>query len=386
MSQVSQLKPQPPNSALDSEPVTKVPLLPIELDALSRAEGVGMKEIKAAIPEDCYVFSPWRSVWSVFRAFGALALIAFLLFQMPLSWDLNLLWKLPATTFLWVCQGAAMVGLIILAHDCGHGAFAKRRWVNDWVGYLCTSFTMVGYRNWQISHNHHHAYSQIRNLDTDWPEKMATAEEYQQMNFFQKIYIRVGYASSLGLLVGFMAGNFRRTFLPLGYRQIYLNQRFKRQLLFSTLLMFACTGGLLLALFSWGGLWAVFKYYAMGGFFGFILGSLITQVQHTNADTMVFEKANWTAFRGHIICTFNVRFPRLIEFLAFDFNYHVVHHVAPRIPWYHLRKATAAVKARYPDYIQERPLSRQDLVRFWQNPVLEWNPEMELYTMQALPK
>jgi len=34
--------------------------------------------------------------------------------------------------------GTALTGFFVIAHDCGHRSFAKRRWVNDLVGiYFC---------------------------------------------------------------------------------------------------------------------------------------------------------------------------------------------------------------------------------------------------------
>lgn len=358
---------------------------PIELDRKSQAEGLTLKDVKSAIPASCYEINRIKAWWGMLRGLSMPILLAYMISWVPLSGDLHLLWQIPLLLGLWLCQGSADVGLIILAHDCGHGAFSKRRWLNDLMGHFCTSFMMVGYHNWQISHNHHHAYSQMLHQDTDWPEKMFTADEYPKLPLFWKLYVRLGYGSPVGLIVGFLTGNLRRTFMPIGYPQIFLSKRFRRQLLLSTLVMFVCTGSLQVALVMYTGWWGLLKYYWMGALFGFVLGSLITQVQHTNADTLVFEKEHWSPLRAHVITTFNVRFPRIIEFLAFDFNFHVAHHISPRVPWYNLRKATAGIRQAYPEYLQERDLRLRDLLDFWRQPLLDWNAEPGYYTMRGFP-
>lgn len=362
------------------------PLTPLEVDRLSQNQGANLKAFKNTFSHEVFKISAWRSWWGVTRAIAAFVLIPYLISMIAFEASWQLLWQIPLLLFLWVCHGSAMVGLIILAHDCGHYAFSKSRRVCHAVGHLMTSFVMVGFHNWQISHNHHHAYSQMRKMDTDWPEKMVTADEYSALSWFDKFYILVGYTSPFGLVVGFLAGNFRRTFLALGYPQIPINKKQKRRLFFSTTLMLLCSGSLQIALLYYTGWLGLIKYYWGGAACGFVLGSLITQVQHTNADTLVFDKEAWTPFRGHVVCTFNVFFPRLIEFLAFDFNYHIAHHISPLIPWYHLRQATEELKAQYPEYIQERALSWVDLRRFWKNPVLNGLNETGVYNMRAIPK
>ena len=83
-----------------------------------------------------------------------------------------------------------------------------------------------------------------------------------------------------------------------------------------------------------------------------------------------FDKAGWTPFRGQVASTFNVRFPKWIEALWFDINIHLVHHLAPKVPWYHLHAGTEAIRAVNADWVQERAFSLGYLRASWARPLL----------------
>ena len=51
------------------------------------------------------------------------------------------------------------MGLWVLAHECGHGAFSDNRKLETLVGYCLHSFLLVPYFSWQRSHAVHHAFT-----------------------------------------------------------------------------------------------------------------------------------------------------------------------------------------------------------------------------------
>jgi acyl-lipid omega-6 desaturase (Delta-12 desaturase) len=63
----------------------------------------------------------------------------------------GLLLAVPAAGFL--------VRLFMIQHDCGHGAFFRRRRANDWVGRIIGVLTLTPYDFWRHSHALHHANS-----------------------------------------------------------------------------------------------------------------------------------------------------------------------------------------------------------------------------------
>lgn len=68
---------------------------------------------------------------------------------------LYLLLALPTAGFL--------VRLFMIQHDCGHGAFFRRRLMNDWLGRAIGVLTLTPYDFWRRTHAAHHASS--GNLD-----------------------------------------------------------------------------------------------------------------------------------------------------------------------------------------------------------------------------
>ena len=70
-------------------------------------------------------------------------------------WWASLLIAIPAAGFL--------VRLFMIQHDCGHGAFFRRKWANDWLGRAIGVLTMTPYDFWRRTHAIHHAGS--GNLD-----------------------------------------------------------------------------------------------------------------------------------------------------------------------------------------------------------------------------
>lgn len=359
-------------------------LLPQDIDRLTRQRGDTLREIRKAIPAACYQIDERRSLLSMARAILTSCGLLFLLTQLPLSPGWELVWQIPLLLMVWFIFALSLVGLFVLGHDCGHHAFSKKRWLNYLVGHIAMSPFMLGFHNWRIAHNHHHAFTQMRHNDTDWPEQMVTQAEYQAQPWHKKLHSRLGLATPIGLLVAFWVSTGRRLLIHKLFPQIRLNQLFRRQLRFSNAITLVCSTLAISAIFYWGGSWVFCKYYLIPICIGNTVGSLFTMLHHTNADSLVFEKADWTPVRGQLVSTFEVRFPWWIEYLCFDINIHLPHHLAPQIPWYHLKEASQALKQAYPEYHQERSFRWSDLQLFWANPLLEHHQTAGYFTMAPL--
>jgi omega-6 fatty acid desaturase (delta-12 desaturase) len=344
------------------------PIPPSVIDQRARAEGTTIAHLRDLIPKECFVIQPWKSWSALALAILRLAASIFILTRIEPTWGVSLAWQIPALCAAWLFAGWCYTGIFVIGHDCGHLAFSERRWVNELVGHLCLSPEFTGFHNWRIWHNYHHAKTQLRAQDPDWAEKMMTRAEYEQAPLGDKAHVRLGFGTPLGILVGFWKGMFRRTFMKTTAPQIPVREEGK--LLFSSVVMVLVSGSIGAALFHTAGAWALVKYYLVPTFIAAAHGAMLTYLHHTSADSMVFDKEDWTPFRGQVASTFNVRFPRFIEALWFDINVHLVHHLAPRIPWYHLRAATEAIRAKNPEWVQERRFSFGYLRASWAKPLL----------------
>ena len=58
------------------------------------------------------------------------------------SWD-SLAARAHARIYGWV-----LVGLFVVGHDCGHGSFSRRRWVNEVVGHLAMAPLANSFATW----------------------------------------------------------------------------------------------------------------------------------------------------------------------------------------------------------------------------------------------
>jgi acyl-lipid omega-6 desaturase (Delta-12 desaturase) len=357
------------------------PLPPLALDEQVRAEGTKIGDLRDLIPKECHELRPLRAWGGLARAVLVLALSVLLLSRIEPAWGPGLVWQIPALAAAWLFAGWCFTGLFVIGHDCGHMAFSRRRWVNEVVGHLCLSPEFTGYHNWRIWHNHHHGKTQMRAVDPDWAELMMTRAEYDRAPLGDKAHVRLGFGTPLGILVGFWKGMLRRTFMKTMAPNVPLTRDAPRELFMSSAIMIAASGAISVWLALTGGAWALVKYYLVPTFIAAAHGAMLTYLHHTSADALVFDRADWTPMRGQVISTFNVRFPRVIEALWFDINIHLPHHLAPRIPWYHLKTAAAAIQAARPDLVQERRFSLAYLRASWARPLLARAASGDAYEM-----
>ncbi|CAN1303586.1 Omega-3 fatty acid desaturase, chloroplastic [Linum perenne] len=118
-----------------------------------------LADIRAAIPKHCWVKNPWRSMGYVARdvavVLGLAAAAAYLN-----NW---VVWPL-----YWAAQGTMFWALFVLGHDCGHGSFSSNHNLNSVVGHILHSSILVPYHGWRISHRtHHQNHGHVEN-DESW--------------------------------------------------------------------------------------------------------------------------------------------------------------------------------------------------------------------------
>lgn len=344
---------------------------PQRLDRLRREQGLRLEDFRRVVPARCFEISPARSWLALAQAVAQALLVGTALWHWPLSRSPHLAWQLPGLLAFWVLGGLALAGLFVIGHDCGHGTFSRSERLNDLVGYLCMTPTTTGFRSWQLGHDHHHVHTQVIREDTGWAEQMLVRGAYENLPAFEKSSLLLAYGSPFGILVGYWIGILRHLFMERAYPQVRLDERDRRRLAVSNTVIAAGFLGLSAALYALGGLTLIAKVYWGPLLFAAGFGATITLLHHSNEDSVYFARQDWDAFRGQVLSTFNVRYPRWAEFMLFDINIHLPHHVSPRIPWYRLREANDAIRRAYPDFVQETRLSAKLLRKLWSKPVLK---------------
>ena len=107
----------------------------------------------------------------------------------------NLL-TLPFWTAYSAVTGTVAMGLWVLAHECGHGAFSTDKKLQDTVGYLLHSLFLVPYYSWQRSHAVHHRYTNHMGLgETHVPEDENMPKEEK---LYDALEVRKGLMDKYG--------------------------------------------------------------------------------------------------------------------------------------------------------------------------------------------
>jgi hypothetical protein len=135
-------------------------------------------EIRNVIPDECYDLDTAKSLgYLSVSVLGTAACTAFGFGLLSVADPAN-----PLTWPLWsayaAVTGTVAMGLWVLAHECGHGAFSKNKALQDAVGYTIHSFMLVPYYSWQRSHAVHHQYTNNIELgETHVPEVIESKKE-----------------------------------------------------------------------------------------------------------------------------------------------------------------------------------------------------------------
>jgi omega-6 fatty acid desaturase (delta-12 desaturase) len=232
------------------------------------------------------------------------------------------LFAIPAAGFL--------VRLFMIQHDCGHGAFFRRRSTNDWVGRIIGVLTLTPYDYWRRTHAMHHATAGnldrrgIGDVDT------LTVEEYRSRSHWGRLRYRV-YRHPL---VMFGIGPFYLFFvqhrLPLGLMSAGWEPWI------STMATNAAIAALSFAaawLIGWD---ALLLIQVPTMLLAAAAGVWLFYVQHQFEQTSWERDADWTQQATALHGSSHYDLPVVLQWLTANIGVHHVHHLCSRIPYYRL--------------------------------------------------
>jgi len=264
----------------------------------------------------------WRSVLEILvtaAPFVALWLAAWAALQV--SYWLTLAITIPAAGFL--------VRMFLIQHDCGHGAFFKRRATNDWIGRVLGVLTLTPYDVWKRSHAIHHASS--GNLDERGTGDIdtLTIREYKARSkwgrFAYRLYRNPIVMFGIGPAYLFILSHR----LPIGMMSGWR----------SWVSVHATNAGI--ALLAGGMIWLV----GAGAFLlvhlpivllASSIGVWLFYVQHQFEDTFWAENPNWNVHEAALYGSSHYDLPGFLPWLTAHIGVHHVHHLYSRIPFYRL--------------------------------------------------
>jgi acyl-lipid omega-6 desaturase (Delta-12 desaturase) len=239
-----------------------------------------------------------------------------------LGYWLTLIIALPAAGFL--------VRLFMIQHDCGHGAFFRRRGANDWVGRAIGAVTLTPYDAWRHTHAIHHASSGNLERRGIGDVRTLTVREYLALSRWRRLAYRL-YRNPIVLF-------------GLGPAYLFIVQyRFPSELMRSgwkswVSAMATNAGIALIVLLT---MWAV----GVGPFLlvhlpitllAASIGVWLFYVQHQFEYTYWAELPVWNRHEAALHGSSHYDLPSVLRWFTANIGVHHVHHLCSRIPYYRL--------------------------------------------------
>ncbi|KAK7321355.1 hypothetical protein VNO77_31921 [Canavalia gladiata] len=298
-------------------------------------------EIRAAIPKHCWVKNPWRSLSYVLRDLLVITALVAAAFHFN-NWFFWLLY--------WPIQGTMFWALFVLGHDCGHGSFSDSTLLNSIVGHILHSSILVPYHGWRISHKTHHQNHGHVEKDESWVP--LTKKTYTNLN----ILTRLGrFTVPLPLfaypfyLVARSPGKQGSHFNP--YSTLFSPSE-RKEVAISSLCWFIMFSLLFYLSFITTPL-LILKLYGIPYWIFIMWLDFVTYLHHHGYHQKLpwYRGKEWSYLRGGL--TTVDRDYGWVNNIHHDIGTHVIHHLFPQIPHYHIVEATQAAKPVLGEYYRE---------------------------------
>lgn len=232
-----------------------------------------------------------------------------------------------------VPAGLLVVRLFIIQHDRGHRSYFRRRAACDWVGRALGVVTLTPYGWWRREHDRHHATSGDLSRRGHGDIKTLTVDEFNRLSRWRRLGYRVYRHPVVLFGLGPVFQFVIRHRLPVALKP--LNRRGRHSILLNDLALAVLLlgGGELMGFGQLIALWA--PVMAVAG----TVGVWLFFIQHQFAETYWARGEGWSFATAALAGCSYYRLPRVLEWATGWIGYHHIHHLAPRIPNYHLPRA-----------------------------------------------
>ena len=239
-----------------------------------------------------------------------------------------------------------------IAHEAGHGAISRRRWVADAIGQFFNTFlTALCYSHFQKIHRCHHAHCNEQERDIDMQSNLFSLYPESVENktsFFARLVTR--YQSWLiWPLVSLQGFTLKIDSLDT-LRQNPGGTRTDQILLLAHVLLWFG-----LPVYALGFADALINYLLMTWFIGPYLGTIFL-VNHIGTH-VVGPEDKLSPFMQRLVTTRNLGDSRLEDFLFGGLNNHIEHHLYSTIPSARLHKARKVTR----EFCRQHELCYQEM-------------------------
>jgi len=266
---------------------------------------------------------PWRSVFEL-----AVTLIPFV-FLWVLAW-MSLSVSYWLSFVIAALNGAFLVRIFIIQHDCGHASYFKNRLISDWTGRALGVLTLTPYDVWRRTHSIHHAHTGDLDHRGIGDVLTLTVEEYRARTPMGRLLYRL-YRHPLVLFVLGPSYLFiLQNRLPLGL----MNQGWRYWTsAMGTNAMIGIGLGLII---YFGGLMPVLLIYLPTSIIAATIGVWLFYVQHQFEETHWQKGQDWQLHDAALAGSSHYKLPAVLQWMTGNIGVHHVHHLYSRIPFYRL--------------------------------------------------
>ena len=227
-----------------------------------------------------------------------------------------------------------LVRSFILYHDFMHAAILRgsRFAAALFLIYGCCALTPP--RSWQQTHNYHHGHVGQISAAGIGAFPLITTRMWHEATKSQRARYRAT-RHPLIVLFGYV------TIFAFGICLAPLLRNPSKH--WDSALALLVHGGLIVALWVFGGFQSAFFVILLPMAVASMLGSYLFFAQHSFKRMIVLSKESWTFYRAALKSSSYLRLNRVLQWFTGNIGYHHVHHLNVRIPFYRLPEAMAAI-------------------------------------------
>ncbi|MDX2133363.1 MAG: fatty acid desaturase [Saprospiraceae bacterium] len=237
------------------------------------------------------------------------------------------------TLLLGLVNAFFLVRIFIIQHDCGHQSFTPSRRLNDFLGLVSSTITIIPYKYWAKSHHYHHGHNGLLDDHRDVGDvNLLTVEEFSRLSRWQRFQYRLYRHWFILFVLGgcwYVFVVVRLPFIRLkGWTQAHFS------LLYHNLWV---TGFYVLLALLLGWKAVLLVHFPIVAFFS-VIAMWFFYVQHQHDNTYKQLIAQWDYVRAAIQGSTYYKLPKIFHWLTGNIGYHHIHHLNSLIPNYELAR------------------------------------------------
>jgi acyl-lipid omega-6 desaturase (Delta-12 desaturase) len=233
-----------------------------------------------------------------------------------------------------VLMALVLVRNFILVHDFMHGSLLSGSRLARALFHTQGVLMLTPPRVWNETHNHHHANTARLAAPASGTFTTWTAQQWQEASALEKAcYVAERHPLTLALAYPFAF---------LGALCIVPFLKSPRRY-WSAGLAVVVHVGLSIAVWQLGGAAVYLTAVALPLFMAYAFGAYLFFAQHNFPDVVLREDHAWTHADAALEASSYLRTGRVMAWFTGNIGYHHIHHLNPRIPFYRLPEAMAAI-------------------------------------------